>query len=131
MASPSSNAVSKTKNKSGFIRALVVFAATSCILLVLWALRTSQVDPYIKATINLQGSVEKGSRLFRMNCAGCHGIQAQGLVGPNLQKVSSKNTKAQIINQVVRGDTPPMPSFQLEPQSMADLLAYLNSLKQS
>ncbi len=131
MSSPSSNAASEAKNKGGLIRALIVFATLSCTVLVLWALRTSQIDPYVKATVNLQGSIEKGSRLFRMNCAGCHGINAQGLVGPNLQKVSSKFTKAQIINQVVKGNTPPMPSFQLEPQSMADLLAYLNAAGQS
>ena len=131
MSSPSPNAVSEPKKQGGLIRALVVFAATSCILLVLWALRNSQIDPYIKATVHLEGSVEKGSRLFRMNCAGCHGIQAQGLVGPNLQNVSKKNSKAQIINQVVKGNTPPMPSFQLEPQTMADLLSYLISLEES
>ena len=34
----------------------------------------------------------------------------------------------QLIQQVVSGKTPPMPRFQPEPQAMADLLAYLNSL---
>ena len=33
-----------------------------------------------------------------------------------------------IINQVIRGLTPPMPSFEIEPQSMADLLEYMHSL---
>jgi len=33
-----------------------------------------------------------------------------------------------IINQVIRGLTPPMPSFEIEAQSMADLLAYMHSL---
>jgi len=33
-----------------------------------------------------------------------------------------------IINQVMQGRTPPMPSFQMEPEKMADLLAYLDSL---
>ena len=33
-----------------------------------------------------------------------------------------------IVNQVIRGLTPPMPSFEIEPQSMADLLAYMHSL---
>ena len=63
-----------------------------------------------------------------MNCAGCHGIKAQGLVGPNLQKVTYQQSDPKIINQIVKGQTPPMPSFQMEPQTMADLLAYLDSL---
>ena len=33
-----------------------------------------------------------------------------------------------LIKQVVSGQTPPMPSFEMEPQSMADLLAHLHSL---
>ena len=33
-----------------------------------------------------------------------------------------------IINQVVKGLTPPMPSFEMDEQSMADLLVYLHSL---
>ena len=63
-----------------------------------------------------------------MNCAGCHGIAAQGLVGPDLHKVSINRSDKELIRQVVRGQTPPMPSFQLEPQAMADLLAHLHSL---
>ena len=34
-----------------------------------------------------------------------------------------------LIHQIVSGDTPPMPSFQMEPQSMADLLAHLHNLQ--
>jgi hypothetical protein len=29
---------------------------------------------------------------------------------------------------VVSGETPPMPRFEIEPQNMADLLAYLKTL---
>ena len=125
---PSSTAVGKTEKKSGLIRALVILGTTTCILLLLWALRASQVDPYIQATLNLQGSEANGARLFRMNCVGCHGISAQGLVGPELNEVSIHLTDREIINQIVKGRTPPMPSFQMEPQAMADLLAHLHSL---
>jgi len=73
--------------------------------------------------------MEKGERLFRVNCVGCHGISAQGLLGPDLHEVSFHLSEKEIINQIMQGRTPPMPSFQMEPQKMADLLAYLNSLK--
>ena len=63
-----------------------------------------------------------------MNCVGCHGISAQGLVGPELNNVTQELNDKKIINQVVKGLTPPMPSFEMDEQSMADLLAYLHSL---
>ena len=69
-----------------------------------------------------------GGRLFRLNCAGCHGLAAQGLVGPNLHGVDRRKSDRQLIRQVISGNTPPMPSFQPEPQAMADLLAFLHSL---
>jgi mono/diheme cytochrome c family protein len=72
--------------------------------------------------------VENGGRLFRLNCAGCHGLAAQGLVGPNLHGVDRRKNDRQLIQQVVSGRTPPMPRFQPEPQAMADLLAFLHSL---
>lgn len=63
-----------------------------------------------------------------MNCVGCHGISAQGLVGPDLNNVTNQLSDERIINQVIKGLTPPMPSFEMDPQSMADLLSYLHSL---
>ena len=63
-----------------------------------------------------------------MNCVGCHCISAQGLVGPELNNVTEELNDKKIINQVVKGLTPPMPSFEMDEQSMADLLAYLHSL---
>ena len=85
-------------------------------------------DPYTRQTLDLQGSAENGGKLFLINCAGCHGIAGQGLVGPNLHGVANRKNQRQLIQQVVSGKTPPMPRFQPEPQAMADLLAYLNSL---
>ena len=85
-------------------------------------------DPYINKSLSLNGSIENGSRLFRMNCVGCHGISAQGLVGPELNTVTEELSDKKIINQVVKGLTPPMPSFEMDEQSMADLLIYLHSL---
>ncbi len=116
------------KTGIGLVRALIVLASFTCVLLVLILLYASQQDPYVNAVLKLNGTQENGAILFRMNCAGCHGIDAQGLVGPNLQNVSSSRRDSELIKQVVSGRTPPMPSFQLEPEPMADLLAYLHSL---
>lgn len=100
----------------------------ACVLLALLVLTGARSDPYTRQTLALKGSTEHGALLFRLNCAGCHGIAAQGLVGPNLHGVAERKNQRQLISQVVSGRTPPMPSFQPEPQAMADLLAYLNGL---
>lgn len=112
----------------GLVAGLVAAAAAACIVLVLVLLPAARSDPYTRQTLELTGSVEHGALLFRLNCAGCHGIAAQGLVGPDLHGVAERKNQRQLIHQVVSGRTPPMPSFQPDPQAMADLLAYLNGL---
>ncbi len=110
------------------IKPLFIISTILCAISLIWFISSSKADPYVLESINLQGSAEKGGDLFRMNCVGCHGISAQGLVGPDLNKVTNELSDKKIINQVVKGLTPPMPSFEMESQSMADLLAYLHSL---
>jgi len=113
----------------GLISALLLLTAI-CVTLVLLVvvIPAARSDPYTRTTLQLSGSAEQGEQLFLLNCAGCHGIAAQGLVGPNLHKVDNRKNNRQLIQQVVSGRTPPMPRFQPEPQAMADLLAYLHSL---
>ena len=118
----------QSPNRPGLIKTLVVVATIACILLVLWTIGGARSDPYSRQTLALQGSAERGGQLFLLNCAGCHGIAAQGLVGPDLHGVNKRKSQSQLIQQVVSGRTPPMPSFQPEPQAMADLLSFLNSL---
>ncbi|MFH7245838.1 MAG: c-type cytochrome [Spirulina sp.] len=98
--------------------------------LVLWAtVRYVQAsDPYIHEVLSLEGNLERGEAIFKMNCAVCHGFEATGEVGPTLVSVSDHRTKVSLIKQVVSGQTPPMPQFQPDPQAMADLLGYLESL---
>ncbi len=128
-APPTSSGTSAAPNLSrGLVAGLVLAAAAACIVLVLLVLPGARSDPYTRQTLELQGSVEHGALLFRLNCAGCHGIAAQGLVGPDLHGVAERKNQRQLIQQVVSGRTPPMPRFQPEPQAMADLLAYLNGL---
>ena len=113
----------------GLISALILLTAI-CVTIVMLVvvIPAARSDPYTRTTLQLSGSAEQGEQLFLLNCAGCHGIAAQGLVGPNLHKVDNRKNNRQLIQQVVSGRTPPMPRFQPEPQAMADLLAYLHSL---
>ena len=60
---------------------------------------------------------------------GCHGITARGLVGPDLHSITARLNDKEIIKQVTGGLTPPMPSFEIEPQNMANLLKYLHTLE--
>lgn len=87
-----------------------------------------QTDPYTQAVLNALGNSAQGHEIFEINCAGCHGSDATGNVGPSLENLSRRKSDAMIINQVISGDTPPMPKFQPTAQEMADLLNYLQQL---
>lgn len=96
------------------------------ILFGIYQMRLS--DPYIKSVLTLQGDAVKGHAIFQMNCATCHGLQANGKVGPSLRQISERKSRLALIDQVISGKTPPMPQFQPSSQEMADLLEYLESL---
>ena len=84
---------------------------------------------YIVNTLAHNGSAEVGDILFKINCVGCHGISARGLVGPDLHSVTQRLSDKEIIKQVTGGLTPPMPSFEIDPLNMSNLLKYLHSLE--
>lgn len=109
--------------------ALAILAALFALLvIVLGVYQFSHTDPYIESVLALKGNAQQGEAIFQMNCASCHGIYADGMVGPNLHHVSERKSSVGIINQVISGQTPPMPQFQPSPQEMADLLRYLEAL---
>jgi mono/diheme cytochrome c family protein len=109
--------------------ALSTLAILIAIPLVILGVHIVQAsDPYIKSVVSLEGNPVQGKAIFQINCAGCHGLQADGLVGPSLQAVSKHKSRYGLIHQVISGETPPMPKFQPSPQEMADLLSYLESL---
>ena len=85
-------------------------------------------DPYVKNVLSVTGDSIRGHAIFQMNCSVCHGLQADGRVGPSLQGVSKRKSQIGLIHQVTSGDTPPMPQFKPNPQDMADLLSYLEEL---
>lgn len=85
-------------------------------------------DPYINEVLSRGGDVSRGQAIYEINCAGCHGIEADGMVGPSLHKVQKHKSNISLIQQVISGKTPPMPKFKPSPQEMADLLSYLENL---
>ena len=117
-------------NESSIQRiALIILAILFVALLaVLGIYQLSAASPYVRDVIERQGNPVQGHAIFLMNCAGCHGTEADGRVGPSLRDVSNRKSKVSLIHQVTSGKTPPMPQFQPSPQEMADLLSYLTSL---
>ena len=128
MNTPSSKALINENQKVSSWRIVFLCLTTIVFLILLWTIGSFNQDPFITETLSIEGEASSGSKLFKINCVGCHGISAQGLVGPDLHEATQQLSDKKIINQVIRGLTPPMPSFEIEPQSMADLLAYMHSL---
>lgn len=109
--------------------ALMGMAVLLAIALVIFSIHLLQPsDPYIKSVLTLNGDTVQGHAIFQMNCAVCHGFEADGNVGPSLQGVSKRKSPYGLIHQVISGDTPPMPQFQPSVEEMADLLSYLETL---
>ncbi|HIK06746.1 MAG TPA: cytochrome c [Trichormus sp. M33_DOE_039] len=109
--------------------ALLALAILLAVFLGIFGVQMIQAsDPYVKSVLALSGDPIQGHAIFQINCAGCHGLEADGRVGPSLQAVSKHKSKYGLINQVISGKTPPMPKFQPNAQEMADLLSYLESL---
>lgn len=109
--------------------ALAILAILAVVILaVLGVYQFRLSDPYVRTVLSLNGNPAQGHEIFQMNCAGCHGTQADGHVGPSLLGVSDRKSKISLIQQVISGQTPPMPQFQPNPQEMADLLSYLERL---
>ncbi len=128
MNTPSSKALINKHQKISSWRIFLLSISTVAFLILFWTIGDFKKDPFITKTLSIQGEALSGSKLFKINCVGCHGISAQGFVGPDLHEATQEMSDKKIINQVIRGLTPPMPSFEIEPQSMADLLAYMHSL---
>ena len=127
MTTSSSSAAEKTLKMKIWKRFFIVFV----ILLIsgfLFYFNYEENNTYILKTLELKGSVKEGDTLFKMNCVGCHGITARGLVGPDLHSITRRLNDTEIIKQVIEGVTPPMPSFEIDPQNMSNLLTYLHSL---
>ena len=79
-----SELLDEAPRKRGLITALVVLAVVALVTMSALLASASSRDPYVRSSLERVGDQEHGSKLFLINCAGCHGIAAQGVVGPNL-----------------------------------------------
>lgn len=108
---------------------LIVLAIVLAVLMAIFSVHMIRVsDPYVKSVLSISADPVQGQAIFQMNCAGCHGLQGDGSVGPSLQGVSKRKSRFGLIHQVTSGETPPMPQFQPSAEKMADLLSYLETL---
>ena len=128
MNTPSSKSLINQNQKISSLRVSLLSIAIVALLILFWNIGNFKNDPFITETLSLQGEELSGSKLFKINCVGCHGISAEGFVGPDLHGATQELSDKKIVDQVIRGLTPPMPSFEIDPQSMSDLLAYMHSL---
>lgn len=115
-----------TTSSKLFFSLCLVLLAIALGFLGIYASQAS--DPYSQQVLILQGDPVRGHAIFQINCAGCHGLKAKGDVGPSLRDITHHKSDLRLIQQVISGQTPPMPKFQPQPQDMSDLLSYLHTL---
>jgi len=72
--------------------------------------------------------VAAGAKLFALNCAHCHGVDATGDEGPDLHKVTK--TDERIKSQILNGVKGEMPAFgkKLTQDDVATLVVFIRSL---
>jgi len=126
--STSSSSAAETNSKRELLKKFFIILIVFLIFFSIIFLNHHENNKYIIETLELNGSAQEGDALFKMNCVGCHGITARGLVGPDLHSITQRLNDKEIIKQVTGGLTPPMPSFEIDPQNMSNLLRYLHSL---
>lgn len=118
--------INKQEIKTVVITLSSIVLLTMVIVFAFWFI--PQQNPYVQEVLSFKGNSERGEAIFNVNCAGCHGIEGVGNVGPRLTNISKHKSEVGIINQVIGGKTPPMPKFQPSAEDMADLLSYLRQL---
>ncbi len=108
---------------------IIIMAIILSIFIIVYGISYYRMsDPYIHEVLSHSGNINQGNAIFQINCAGCHGIEGKGNVGPSLTHIAKYKSKYNLIKQVISGKTPPMPKFQPTYQEMADLLSYLEQL---
>ena len=127
--STSSSTAAERGFKRDFLKIVFIVFVVLLISFSIFFVKHQENNKYIIETLDLNGSAEKGDALFKINCVGCHGITARGLVGPDLHSITQRLNDKEIIKQVTGGLTPPMPSFEIDPVNMSNLLKYLHSLE--
>ena len=127
--STSSSSAAETNSKRELLKIIFIVFGVLLICFSLYFVNHHENNKYLSETLQLNGSSKEGDALFKINCVGCHGITARGLVGPDLHSITQRLNDKEIIKQVTGGLTPPMPIFEIDPVNMSNLLKYLHSLE--
>jgi cytochrome c-type biogenesis protein CcmH len=92
---------------------------------------SARVTQLIAAAKQRLSAADPGLKLFATNCAGCHGSEAQGQIGPNLRTSVNAQNAAFIASQIKNGSkNKKMPAFpQLSSQDVALIVKYVTALK--
>ena len=107
---------------------IIIACLSICVCAIVSWYSLQPSNPYVNSVLATTGDPILGHAIFQINCSGCHGLDAGGRVGPSLHEISKRKSSHSLIEQVTSGNTPPMPQFQPNPQEMADLLSYLETL---
>ncbi|MFN3265536.1 MAG: c-type cytochrome biogenesis protein CcmI [Deinococcales bacterium] len=91
----------------------------------------ARVPDLIAAAKNRLREAEPGAKIFAQSCAGCHGAEAQGLVGPNLKTSKNARSKDFVRRQLQTGSrNQQMPAFKnIQGKELEGLLQYVTGLK--
>ncbi len=105
------------------IRALVIGAAVSVVVLVVAIATPFEPGTPAAADSAVAGDAAKGATLFAATCAGCHGATGTGVSGPNITQVCADAALAKI---AVGGGV--MPAGLATGPDAADIAAFVDSL---
>ena len=98
--STSSSSAAERDFKKEFLRIFFIVFLVLLTCFSIFFVNHNENNKYIIKTLELNGSAEKGDALFKINCVGCHGITARGLVGPDLHSITQRLNDKEIIKQV-------------------------------
>jgi mono/diheme cytochrome c family protein len=93
---------------------------------------TQDAGPEVSSVLELKGDLETGRAVYqRAGCAGCHGAQGNGGVGPSLRdsRFVYQNTPVTIARQVRSGGGT-MPAFgtdRISDQELASLIVFIRN----
>ena len=81
--STSSSTAAERDFKRDLLKIVLVVFGVLLICFSIFFVKYHENNKYILETLELDGSAYEGDALFKINCVGCHGISARGLVGPD------------------------------------------------
>jgi len=127
--STSSSTAAERDFKKEFLKIVFIVFGFLLICFSIFFVNHHENNKYIIETLELNGTAEDGYALLKIILVGLNGLTARGLVSPDLHSITQRLNDKEIIKQVTGGLTPPMPSFEIDPVNMSNLLKYLHSLE--